>query len=373
MTFKTVAAACVSAAVLLGGCSETSKGSDGLNPAPAGTSTVAGAGQAIRDASLAKMKTCDKMSDYLIAGARALWDQRLASYAAAVSAGRATFVRSQADACIAALDAVTCAEWYARSGTGACAPWLAGAVAIGGTCYAPLECTDGWCDESGGCPGVCTAFRAHGASCTTGSWAALHLDSKECGPGYTCRNGSTSANCVADTLGALGQPCGTAGCQAGLYCAAGGTCEHQMPAGEPCRTGPSACEAGLTCDLFTRSVCEPLAGGGESCTNAACGPGFYCSANGSICKAQALAGQDCSESGSRLDAVGCVDGSFCLGGEVRTCTYGTAAIGTQCEAAPTPDTPPSSICNPDTYCITPPLGPSACAAKPSQPVRACYE
>jgi hypothetical protein len=343
--------------------------------APAGgTSTIAGASVAIVDAYIAKEQSCKKESDYYLASLRAQLNQRYASYAVAVSAARATYVKSQAEACIVTIDAATCLEWNAVVGTGACTLWVAGAVANGGTCYGTTECANGWCNETGGCPGVCTAFTAHGASCTTYS--------KECGPGYTCDNGASSPTCVADTLGALGQPCGlaagpvepTAGCQTGLYCSAAKTCEAQVSAGESCPRGPNSCQAGLTCDFSTGFTCEPLAGAGESCANAACGLYLYCSANGSICKALALAGQDCTEPASRFDnALRCVDGSFCLGGTIRTCTNGTAAEHQSCEPNPTVSTSPSLICSPNTYCWTPPVGPSLCLAKPPVNATACYQ
>jgi hypothetical protein len=326
-----------------------------------GTTTASGGGAAIGDALFAKDQSCSKVSNYYISMYRSYWDQHVAGVSAAVSAGRMSYSKSQADACTAAINAATCTDFESTAGPTSCAQWVVGLVTVGNDCYGADECANGWCDSGASvCPGTCTAFTAHGAPCIT--------NSDECGPGYVCDNGSST--CVAETYGAVGQPCGNSGCAAGLFCSSANTCTARRAAGASCTgTTSEECQVGLTCDPVGYT-CKTLVGAGQSCATGVCGDGLYCSATGTICKEPALAGQDCTDPASRLgDPLNCVDGSLCLGSATKVCTNGTAGAGATCAASPTAATPAAQICAPNSYCGG---AGSTCVAYPTQPPSACY-
>jgi hypothetical protein len=329
-----------------------------------GTATVGEAGVAIGDAITAKQESCTKASSYYLSMFRSYWDQQVAGVSAAVAAGRASYVKAQADACIAAINAATCTDLETTSGPASCNLWVVGLVTNGNACYASGECASGWCNENAACPGACTAFTAHGAPCSQGS--------EECGSGYVCASSGLSSTCVAESFGAAGQPCGNSGCAAGLFCNSGGTCAALLAAGAACSGGYSGeCQAGLDCDPVSLT-CRTLVGAGQSCgTGLLCGQGLYCRASDSTCRDQALAGQDCTDPASRYaDGLHCVDGSLCLGATAKVCTIGTAGPGAPCVVSPTAATPATQICASGAYCGGPG---STCLALTSQSPSACYQ
>jgi hypothetical protein len=320
-----------------------------VSPLGGGTSTAEGAAVAISDAAVAKDQGCHEYGENHANHYRSELQQTFSYLTLSVAAGRASYVKSQADACIAWIDGATCAEWNYYDGTmpAPCSTWVAGLVLNGDVCYQSAECSNGWCDlQTGGvCPGACSDFTAHGAGCSSPD---------ECGPGYLCDSART---CVATTTPPIaGQTCASMypRCAMGLYCDDYTThkCLARIPAGGTCRSS-SDCQDGLGCDAVGMTgTCKTLVGSGGSCVNGVCGEGLYCSSNsGSICKDQPLAGQDCSDPGSTYGNGQCVDGSYCLGATTRVCTVGTAAPGAPCVNTPDSSTPAASICKLPGYCM----------------------
>jgi hypothetical protein len=322
-----------------------------------GGQTFEGAVAAFVDAMAAKQQSCSKVSSYYIAMFRSSLNAHYAGMAAAVAAGRASFSQAEADRCVAALNAATCTQLETGSaGLSSCGNWVRGLVENGSACYAGAECASGWCKEDAACPGVCTAFTAHGASCSKGS--------DECGPGYLCEGSWMSATCVPETIGAAaGDPCGSSGCAAELFCN-NGICANRGARDAACGAS-GECQPGLACDFGSRT-CKPVVGVDQSCPAALCGMGLYCRASDSICREQALAGDDCTDPDSTF-GVHCIDGSFCLGTTTKRCTNGTAATSATCEPSPTETTPASRICGPQADCIG-----SVCVAELTPPPSACY-
>jgi len=87
----------------------------------------------------------------------------------AVAGGRAEYDGVALEACVAAMEAQTCAE--ARSGSTdvssapGCVPFLTPLVALGGDCEESFECIDGWCDETAG--SLCSPLKEDGSECSS--------------------------------------------------------------------------------------------------------------------------------------------------------------------------------------------------------------
>jgi hypothetical protein len=135
-----------------------------------------------------------------------------------------------------------------------------------------------------------------------------------CGPGSSSPGG-WPYQCEAPRTS--GQACVfSAGCAAGLYCGAGGTCTSQAKAGQPC-LGSDQCAAGYACTVNLdqdgdcyQSICDshgacqlgakavdkcPIAGGVQQ----TCAKGETCVLTGSskpgVCVARPTSGQSCKD------------------------------------------------------------------------------
>lgn len=284
------------------------------------TSTIVTAYEGIMAEYFQRYTECFKASSRLYAF------EEIGEYAdalgAAQAAGRLTYVRSQADACAAAVSSATCASLD----TAACERMWTGLVANGHPCYASDECSNGYCTaDQLNCPGACTAFRGTGAICG--------MD-EECGPGKQCvTNGVNRVCTVVQTPGAQGEACAVTSpqCQTGLYCKYDGvsrtySCVPRRAVGEPC-SSDAVCDAALACNMISHT-CQERAGVGESCSTAVCGLLLTCSvAAGMTCtEYYPVVGEDCGIYGW------CVTG-YC--DQNLMCVAGTVPVGGTCDGITT--------------------------------------
>lgn len=297
----------------------------------ADTSTAAAGLAAVLEANLARYGDCYRAPSRALDWMRAE-SVEISRNVAAVAAGRLAYVRDQADACIAWIEAATCPALDAKARWGeACYAMLVPQVANGGACAESLECAAGYCRfTTNPCLGTCTAFVARGGRCN---------GDESCGPGNACvlagvaracsprpEPGTTGAGCVQD-----------AECAVGLFCA--GTCTPRLSEGASCATGK--CEEGLTCSTADAGRrCVRVTGAGEDCAAAACGAFLYCAAATRRCAPDPVAGESCAEVGW------CLDGSTCVGAAEPTCAFGTAPLGAPCDTAVGPTTTPATLCRP---------------------------
>lgn len=264
------------------------------------------------------------------------WDATCGDMQVAWEAGRVTYHREKAAACIAAWTYDGACNRPNR-GFETCGEVFGGAVAAGGACYDGRDCAAGAeCVHAAyTCPGICTPPGTAGDSCSsTASGVAL---AARCGGGYYCDG--TSGTCAPKkTATSVPNGCADAGeCAGGHVCAgpAGArTCQAIPGATEPCddaiglgcadhfacqagacaaapAVGPclaGLCAAGSTC---TAGTCAPVPGLGETCTfDVGCREGQgYCSSTTHTCLPSttrlAAEGEECAA------GHGCVDGLFC--------------------------------------------------------------
>ncbi len=101
---------------------------------------------------------------------------------------------------------------------------------------------------------------------------------------------------TCQSTGGLNQPCGLSGCNAGTWCDSGGVCRAPQPPGSPCDgLQASECDATSECDT-SQSLCVALPSAGQACAAGPtpCAAGYYCA--GGQCQPDAPAGQPCSTS-----------------------------------------------------------------------------
>jgi hypothetical protein len=313
---------------------------------------------AMQNATLEKFASCFQFGANWRAMWRAALDTELNAITQAISDGRMAFISAEADACVAWVNSVSCAEifwasdgsleWRARSPS--CDAALVGQVANGDPCADNDECGSGFCYFSQACPGTCRAFTPLGEVCELND---------ECGPGKACdRLSSAPPVCAIQTApGGLGEPCANRwpDCQIGLACIGvpnpGPTCAPMPGPGEECTEEGGrtfACVQGYGCG-GTPLRCRPFVSTGESCAQAACGWGLYCSvAAGTTCQDYPSSGENCTD----YPDIYCWDGTVCYGTPTKTCIAGTLAEGSPCDPyAPFSGASPAVICAPNTLCF----------------------
>lgn len=230
---------------------------------------------------------------------------------AAISSGFTRFDRRLAARCVQ--------ETQTQCGSRpSCAEVLRGTSPLGFDCRSPAECTEGWCDRTSTCPGVCRAFAPGDMAVASpeacGALARVTL----LDGGTVCRaRRSTGAACEGDS-----------DCEVPLGCRAG-KCAARAAAGGAC-----PCAAGLRCDFGT---CRPWARSGEGCTNeflgdggTVCQLGLAC--RGGVCGTALANGEGCSDNPNRCGA-----GLSCRG-TPRTCvpkssTEAACSSSFDCEAS----------------------------------------
>ncbi len=214
-------------------------------------------------------------------------------------------------ACVSAISAESCDQFFGNTSLSACL--TVGPVAIGGSCS-----VDSQCDES-------TAY------CSVAT-------------GQTCG--------VCAPLGAAGNPCNeTAACQAGLVCEiptgqTTGLCA--LPGGEGAVCGAyQPCLATLGCT--TSGLCEPLVEVGAGCAVQSCDllHGAYCNTTVDVCEEIGIAnpGEACPSGTGCADSATCengiciaaaVDGVACNTTTGPTCLVPATCVGGVCQLPSAP-------------------------------------
>jgi len=234
-----------------------------------------------------------------------LCSRALATVEYSLDKGRVTFSNDNMNNCLQALvapddDCATIEAMLPWAEACVHSAWV-GAVADGGTCEYPYECSSA--------DSVCTSSRTCKAK-----------------PGY-------------------GEPCG-AGCASGLYCN-GLMCDHQVGVGVDC-VSTQQCTKGLYCDTTaTKPVCTMQHAAGEACTgpstctSGSCLPGA-CESNAQPCYTSATCSGHCENTTT-----------FCAGDNY--CSTGTCSIGGASCTGPAQCTGAGNVCNFPVKCV-----PGAC-------------
>jgi hypothetical protein len=256
-----------------------------------------------------------------------------AAWTSAAVAGTMEFDATNADACLAALEALPCTGLVPSI----CLGVLGGRLPPGATCNAGRdilvysECAgDAQCmvGGTGTCDGTCVTRAADGNSCGEGQPCVL---TDEC-DGRTGR-------CAP--LPREGETCGVTSlfpCAEGLYCSDainGGTCQPRHASGT-C-SNPDECVEPAVCNVSSlqpTSTCEapPPPGAGCAPGSTTCGNFMYCGSD-DTCHPPSGIGQPCSDTGA---------GPYCI---VGLCTGGICtaiAEGQVCAGNP--------HCGPNTLC-----------------------
>jgi hypothetical protein len=145
---------------------------------------------------------------------QAEWFVTVSSISDGQAKGRVAYDQPKAEACIAAIKAMSCDDW--NSGLKEppeCAQAFVAKVAVGGKCQTALECIDGVCvgaDASTDPPtdGTCTAKASAGQACMS-----VDLVTDTCAEGNYCASDNT---CVAKKAGGVAcagdNECGSGNC-----------------------------------------------------------------------------------------------------------------------------------------------------------------
>ena len=276
----------------------------------------------------------------------------LADLIASVDAGKITYDGEKAAECIATMKTSSCSD----EEPAACDEVWQGNAAPGGECTRDEECAAGYCDESQGCPGACTAYKQAGEACTFDDICTIGYDciddlckaQPEIVDGAPCEAFDRCAGisvCVADKEGVETGTCQSrlslfrlgegaecditqyqdsysgfvkhdvALCKPGLSCVvestdlANGTavssCQKALASGAECGYGapdpcPSDeyCTADPTADKLS-GTCTKLPLEGEPCLDlqtvqAKCGPSLQCEDN-NICTPPKVLGDSCTQ------------------------------------------------------------------------------
>ena len=178
--------------------------------------------------------------------------------------------------------------------------------AAGTTCSRTATCAGGVCTSARGWIGTPCTREAKGGStdcdeelyCDTSGASGgestgtckRHVQAGERCPTYeACASGTSCSNdvCVPDSIGGLGDPCGTRGCREGLFCRrSDSTCQRGMvPEGAHCENmiGIDDCVPGTHCERLGEGTsvpypqtCQRPVGLGGECNQHACTADTYC-------------------------------------------------------------------------------------------------
>jgi hypothetical protein len=283
-----------------------------------------------------------------------------AAWGSALDTNHMAFDATNADACVAALQALSCGVTHPP---GACDGVLRGLVPNGGPGTPGDRCALGRQLAIGGEP-----LPNRSIARTTPVTSSLFT---ECMPGSFCAPfagtrpfmctpyPSTGEACVSRTGGCITGVCDHTGhcaapkqegdgctdsddCVEGTFCGPGSTCTAQHASG-PCASDgecllPSICRSGACTIVRAGDACA------HSCTfgdSGGCAQGTYCGVD-STCHVSPIVGQACSAASCAGDAVACIIGGCDTAAGV--CKY--VATWADCSAAGT--TPPS--CGPNSVC-----------------------
>jgi len=303
-------------------------GGGGGGPADGGTApgTVAGYCDQLWADFAARWAVCDRGSAAFYAAyyAPAL---RCGDAVQAVAAGRATYDRTRAGACLGFVATASCdaieAHVDGRSPQADCLAAVAGRLGVGATCYSPESCASNVCLGSpDSCPSTCLAPHAQGAACD---------DGLPCGPGLHCEQLDVPTIQTCQPLEAQGTRCMfDTDCQPGLRCDYGVT----PVSCQPRRTSGSCFDDEYcTIDHACRNVsCVLPKAAGESCAQGQndCGAGLWCS--GGVCVDGPTATQSCAlVSGEERPCTG----AYCSSGNVCVAWTEGASCSLYTQCAPT--------------------------------------
>lgn len=176
---------------------------------------------------------------------------------------RVALNEAEANTCLSALEAASCAEINAlfAEAKGACDKALVGQVAVGGECFEANECARGsFCSLVSDCTGECVAYTRLGGGCGAGTI---------CEPGTQCLDG------LCRERGGLGATCGGQSgqsCNSDHFCSgdsatAAGSCAPPQTEGS-CESNFD-CQLGFQCaaadDSLTTGACTATKGEGAAC------------------------------------------------------------------------------------------------------------
>jgi hypothetical protein len=299
------------AALLLAGCT---KAFDTSRLDPLGSAE--GYCQALYDAHYQFEVRCDGWDPaYALVRPKYWYQADCAPRASSVAAGRMTYDRASAEACLAAYAAADgCAEprWVLP----ACQAAVAAAVPPGGECTWTPDClAPSTCYSADlTCPGHCTSAGAPGDPCDAGALG--------CGPGLFCDG---TARCAPRRRS--GEACAGGDCLEGLSCDAG-ACSYVAGLGEPC--GALPCDP--TQDTYCDVTCQRKPGPGEACgLGQVCAAGLYCRSADLRCQrpptAPVALGQPCAPPAF------CAFDAFCDGTLPTPACAARKAVGQPCQTS----------------------------------------
>lgn len=293
---------------------------------------------------------CDRGSPAFYA---ALYDPqwRCADALAAIAAGKATYDRTSAGACLDFVTTASCdaleAHEDGRSPAAACLAAVAGSLGEGAECFTDESCASDAClDTYGSCPSICATRVAPGAPCM--SFAT------PCVPGYQCETTTAATLQTCQPLKAEGARCnGDDECLPGLRCGSASsepftptTCLPRQTSGA-CGGDPRNPPRNPECAIPYACIgyqCTLPAGPYETCAvSEDCGAGLYCSSG--KCVDGVGAGWSCGGIEAQIPCIG----SACnLGLGFRCVGW---AEGSWCNFSW--DCAPSMTCDQDTHqCYT---------------------
>ena len=197
-----------------------------------------------------------------------------------------TFDAGKAQACIAVLSGVTCAQLagpLAPMGAESCELIFVGTRKAGEPCLTGVECVGGACTASPeACPGKCLARGDVGATCAS---------SLDCKRDLDCANKKCAARATE------GQKCDQVSCASGLSCGPGDICKARKVTG--------ACMDSRDCTgICLAGMCGEPRRLGEACQSGQCLATLYCDAGS--CKKWPGLGGACGLIGQEF--LGCLEG-----------------------------------------------------------------
>ena len=280
----------------------------------------------------------------------------------AVEDGTVLYDGTKASSCISALKTTGCGEEPS-----ACDDVFTGTLALGAECTMREQCTDGYCDRSENCPGVCKAYKAGGEACS--------FDDR-CAPGYDCIDDI----CKTESDQPVGAACdedqgceGLSACVADGPDSATGTCQtvvslYKLGEGASCDIGDygaiyksgtvsselALCKPELSCVIDSldketgamEATCRKEAGSGEACGFGMpdqCPHGEYCTADPGedksegVCTKLPTAGQACTDHpGSQLNCelgLECSADGVCAAPKLigESCTFDQDCASNYCD------------------------------------------
>lgn len=221
----------------------------------------------------------------------------------------------------------------------------AGTLEAGAPCRFTPQCASGQCAQSAGIGscGTCAAVKPPGTGCPgVGETCGLnrHCPSEDAG----CVDGPVVTKAVGEACTSKDRCTWPSRCFGAAADASAGTCTVTQDGG-PCAfvagSATPACTSALACvEREGERVCAPGAALGDPCSTAPCGAGLYCDGT-QRCAARGEVGQPCSDLQTCTEGLSCVQGASgnvcAAGAEIgapcgRTSVAGGPAVDIACAA-----------------------------------------